>query len=329
MHLLNVDLKIISEQGRLYLPLTQSIDIKHVFPETPSYDFELGHREFPPINSTPQSLAEVFHDRMSEEELELLPRAYDLIGDIAVIEIPEEISKYKSDIGNAFLRLHPNFVTLLNKKGAISGTVRIRDYELIAGIDKTDTVHTEYGIRIAVDLSQAYFSPRLLEEHNRVAAQVQPEEHVIDMFTGVGPFALHIAKRQDAQITAVDINPQATALLERSMKLNRLQGSIIPITSDIKDYVKSQPSGNADRVIMNHPSGAFNFVQDACYLLKHGGKMHYYDFMGGEDPEGALKSKVESLVKQSDRTIREVTLIRKVRDSAPYEFHIVIDAIID
>jgi tRNA (guanine37-N1)-methyltransferase len=149
------------------------------------------------------------------------------------------------------------------------------------------------------------------------------------MFAGVGPFALHIAKLQDAQITAVDINPQATALLKQSMTLNRLQGHIVPVTSDIKDYVRSESPGIADRVIMNHPSGAFNFVQEACHLLKRGGKMHYYDFMGGDDPEGDLTRKVNSLVVQAGRKVREVSLIRRVRDSAPYEYHIVLDAIID
>jgi len=149
------------------------------------------------------------------------------------------------------------------------------------------------------------------------------------MFSGVGPFALHIAKRSSANITAVDINPHATKLLEKSMTLNRLQGIIHPITSDIREYVKSVPTRIADRVIMNHPSGAFNYIQEACYLLKSGGMMHYYDFGGGEDPEGTLQNKVEALVKESNRSIREAPLIRRVRDSAPYEYHIVLDAIID
>ena len=56
--------------------------------------------------------------------------------------------------------------------------------------------------------------------------------------------------------------------------------------------------------------------------------MHYYDFMGGEDPEQTLTTKLVHLVEDSDRKVKEISLIRRVRDSAPYEYHMVIDAII-
>ena len=79
---------------------------------------------------------------------------------------------------------------------------------------------------------------------------------------------------------------------------------------------------------MNHPSGASDFISEACYLLKPGGTMHYYDFIGGEDPEGDISEKLSQLVKTCSRTVDEISLVRRVRDSAPYEYHIVVDAII-
>ena len=80
---------------------------------------------------------------------------------------------------------------------------------------------------------------------------------------------------------------------------------------------------------MNHPSGASDFVSEACYLLKSGGTMHYYDFIGGKDPEQELSKKLCELVEETGRKVKEIVLIRRVRDSAPYEYHMVIDAVIE
>ena len=109
------------------------------------------------------------------------------------------------------------------------------------------------------------------------------------------------------------------------MRLNKLVGTIEPIAGDVKDYSKLQV---ADRIIMNHPSGAFDFVSDACRILKSHGVLHYYDFEGGDDPEDTITKKLAQLVEDSGRSIDTVKLVRRVRDSAPYEFQMVVDAVI-
>ncbi|MHA1966151.1 MAG: methyltransferase domain-containing protein [Candidatus Thorarchaeota archaeon] len=145
------------------------------------------------------------------------------------------------------------------------------------------------------------------------------------MFCGVGPFPIHIARQKKAHIIAIDINPDAIGLLNESMRLNKLIGTIEPIVGDAKDYSKSHV---ADRVIMNHPSGAFEFVSDACRILKSQGVLHYYDFAGGENPEDTITNKLAQHVEDAGRSIDTVNLVRRVRDSAPYEFQMVVDAVI-
>jgi tRNA (guanine37-N1)-methyltransferase len=326
--ILDIDRKIESEEGKLYFPLTRVIDLSSAFSEVDISGWTTGFREFKSTTTGPRTVREALKDKLSETELDLLPRAYDLIGDIAVLEIPSELHDHRFTIGKAFLQVRSHFVTILGKKGAITGTLRTRDYELLAGIDKTDTIHIEYGCRISVDLAKAYFSPRLLEEHNRIAQLVRKNELVVDMFTGVGPFALHIARKAQATVTAVDINPEATQLLRTSMTMNRLLGHIEPTNQDIREYVTTVQPNQADRVIMNHPSGASDFIPEACQLLKAGGVIHYYDFMGGEDPEGALTKRLVGLIEDSGRKVKEISLVRRVRASAPYEYHMVIDATI-
>jgi tRNA G37 N-methylase Trm5 len=84
-----------------------------------------------------------------------------------------------------------------------------------------------------------------------------------------------------------------------------------------------------DRVIMNHPSGASEFVPEACRILKSNGTLHYYDFMGGTSPEVTMTEKITGLIEQEGRSVKQVTTVRRVRDSAPYEYQMVADVIID
>ena len=326
--LLDIECRIVSEDGSLYFPLRVDTTIEMIERVLVDHEVQTGERDFPLLPSGPRTLEEVLKDRIPSESLALLPRAYDLIGDIAVLEIPEELAQYEQMIGEAFRLVHKSFATVLAKRGAISGTKRTRKYDLLAGEDRTNTIHTEYGVRIAVDLAVAYFSPRLLEEHNRVAFLVEEGESIIDMFTGVGPFALHIAKRCDANVVAVDHNFDAIRLLKESMSMNRLIGTIVPVVSDTHEYVQLQSAESVDRVIMNHPSGAAEFVADACFVLRPRGVLHYYDFMGGDDPIRSLKEKITEHVENAERKVSEITVIRRVRDSAPHEYQMVADVII-
>jgi tRNA (guanine37-N1)-methyltransferase len=325
--LLDSSYKIISENGILFFPLIAEIDENHLKLLKNEAKINVGNRGFEGIIQGPRTLIEALEGKIPPEEISYVPRAYDLIGDIAVLEIPEEIAAYSELIGETFHRIHSNFNTVLAKKGAVSGTTRVREYSLLAGEDRTKTIHTEYGCRLAVDVAKAYFSPRLLEEHNRIAQLVQPNEVVVDMFCGVGPFAIHIAKQKEVKVIAIDINQSAIDLLNESIGLNRLVGTILPVVADTRDYVNTNEL-TADRVIMNHPSGASNFVDVACSVLKSGGTMHYYDFIGGDSPEDTLKEKVIKLVESSGRSVKNIEKIRRVRDSAPYEFQMVVDVII-
>lgn len=327
LELLDSRYKIFSEDGTLYFPIKSKLigDQFSILNSTISID--TGVRDFDEIPQDRRTLGDALEGKIPPEELSLLPRAYDLIGDIAVLEIPDELATYSTLIGEVFHNIHSNFNTVLAKKGAVSGTTRVREYTLLAGEDRTKTIHTEYGCRLAVDVAKAYFSPRLLEEHNRIAQLVQSGETVVDMFCGVGSFAIHIAKQKEAKVIAIDINQSAIDLLCESIGLNKLVGTILPVAADTHDYVNTNEL-SADRVIMNHPSGASDFVGEACSILKPGGTMHYYDFIGGDTPEDTLKEKVTRLVENEGRKVKNIDLVRRVRDSAPYEFQMVADIVI-
>ena len=85
-------------------------------------------------------------------------------------------------------------------------------------------------------MAKAYFSPRLSQEHNRVSSLVKGKEVIIDLFAGVGPFSILIAKNNpDVRIFAIDINPVAVEFLEKNIRINRVDKTIVPLTGKCKE----------------------------------------------------------------------------------------------
>src|SRR5207244_5720838 len=86
----------------------------------------------------------------------------------------------------------------------------------------------EFGLRYLVDVEHAYFSPRLGSERWRVARQVRPGEVVVDMFAGVGPYAILIARtRKPKSVHAIDANPAAVELLRENARRNRAETVVV------------------------------------------------------------------------------------------------------
>ena len=290
-------------------------------------DFEITTVVF---NKKPQAktLSEILEKHLPPHLLANLPRALDIIGDIAIVEIPPELKSQYNLIGEAILTIHKNVQTVLAKVGVVSGTYRLRDFEVIAGKHKTDTVHKEYGCQYYVDIAKAYFSPRLSHEHNRVASLVQKGETVVDMFAGVGPFSVLIAKKNaDVKVYAVDINPEAIEFLTRNIRRNRVENKVIPIQGDAKQVVKNRLLGVADRVIMNLPEKAAEFIDIACALIKpEGGTVHYYTFIRLPDSLENAQLRFSEAVEKAGRKVNSYLFAKPIRETAPYECQVVLDA---
>ena len=265
-------------------------------------------------------------DKFPPELLLTVPQAFDTIGDIVIIEIPQQLKPYQNLIGGAILHTYKNIKTVLAKAGDISGIYRIRNYIFIAGEQRTNTVHREFGCVYNVDVAKAYFSPRLSHEHMRVASQVKDSEVVVDLFAGIGPFSVLIDKKQpNAKVYAVDLNPEAIDLLKVNIKINKLD-NVFPFCADASEITKGKLKGVADRVIMNLPETAIDFVDAACNAIKpSGGVIHFYGFVRLPDTIENLQQSFSDKVKQNNRTVEEFLFAKSVRETAPYESQIVLD----
>ncbi|MFZ0966336.1 MAG: class I SAM-dependent methyltransferase family protein [Candidatus Bathyarchaeia archaeon] len=329
LEIVKKELEIQRNKNFLYIPLIRQPSANELkkLKEQVS-DSEILTYTFPEKKKRVKTFVELLEDKLSPHLLVSLPRAIDLVGDIAIIEIPPELDAYKRIIGEAILETHKNVRTVLAKAGAISGTYRLREFSVIAGESKTETIHREHGCQYYVDLAKAYFSPRLSYEHNRVASLIEEGETVIDLFAGVGPFAIQIAKtHENVEVYAIDVNPNAVEFLKRNIRLNRVEGKVHPILGDAKQVVKERLSGVADRVIMNLPEKAIEFVEAACKALKpEGGMVHFYSFVSVSDSLENVKLRFIEAIEKCGRKVEKIFFSRLVRATAPYEWQAVLDA---
>jgi len=329
LNLLDRNLRVQRQQDYLYIPLIrepQKTDLEELEANLPQ--FEVIQRKFIERVERPPKLVDFLSDKLPPHLLASLPRAIDFVGGIAVVEVPPELAAFKAVVGEAILATHKRLSTVLAKSSAVGGEYRVREFETIAGVDKTKTVHREHGCVFHVDLAKAYFSPRLSYEHSRVASLVEEGETVLDMFAGVGPFSILIArKHKKVNVYAIDKNPEAVQLLKKNMVANRVEARITPILGEAKQIVAERLRNSSDRVVMNLPEKAIEYFDAACEAIKPaGGIIHYYEFTSAHEPIETAKNRLMEAVKQTNRKLDEILCSRIVRGTAPFTWQVVVDA---
>ena len=118
-------------------------------------------------------LKRVLQDVLSEEENEQLISAFDQIGDIIIVRIPDSLVSKKQIIGKTLLEQVSTANSIFYQSSPVEGDYRTRKLEVIAGEDKTQTEYKENGCRFIVDVEKAFFSPRLSTERERIAGLVK------------------------------------------------------------------------------------------------------------------------------------------------------------
>ena len=329
LELIDKSLLIQKEGNALCIPLLRSPqenELSTIQKRIPT--LEITTNTFREKKPSIETLMQTLEGKLPPHLLEVVPQALDIIGDIVILEIPVELEPHKTLIGQAILQTHKNIKTVLAKAGAISGTYRIREFTFIAGEQKTQTIHKEFGCQYHVDMAKAYFSPRLSHEHQRVASLVQSGETVVDLFAGVGPFSVLIAKKNPrVKLYAVDLNPDAVELLKINARVNRVDNRVFAIQADARQIAKGKLNGVADRVIMNLPETAIGFVDSACQVIKpQGGVIHFYGFIRKPDTIAEMKLRFSTAVRDSERKVVEFLYAKSIRETAPYESQVVLDA---
>ena len=205
---------------------------------------------------------------LSEKESDELISAFDQIGDIIIVRIPDSLLAKKKVIGKTLLENVKTANSVFCQSSPVEGDFRTRDLEIIAGQDKTETEYKEFGCRFIVDVQKAFFSPRLSNERNRIAEQILDGQTVINMFGGIGMFSIIAAKNKKCIVYNIDINPDAVELCEKNIKLNKLSGKVFSIQGDAAQIIKEKLENKGDRVLMLLPERSDEFLDSAVAATK-------------------------------------------------------------
>lgn len=295
--------KICSDETHVYLPVLGT-DEKTAIKLCETVQFELVQINF-------QQEERI----LSPEHLLGFRPSFEVVGSIAMIE-----DRDAQRVAFALMTTSKSIKTVIAPISDVEGEFRTRRFRHVAGEAGTVTVHKEHGLRYRVDLEGAYFTARLGTERLRIAGLVRPGEVVLDMFAGVGPFALLLAKK-GAEVIAIDKNPVAVKYLRENALLNKIKH--IEILEGDGAKLALRYENRADHVIMNLPHSASQFLIPAMRAAKPGGVVHYYCIAPESDlykDEALIKKAAAEMGAQVDVLYKEV-----VRSYAPHRSNVVMD----
>jgi tRNA (guanine37-N1)-methyltransferase len=305
---LRIDLAVAKDGDDIIFPVAEACG-----PTLPTIPFDFDARQLRPAGY--QDLLPWPSDLVA-----LAPRAFDQVGDSVVVKVPPELKGQArvAELGDAILRFHHARAVFAD--GGVKDPYRVRALELIAGEGGALTQVNENGLRLWVDLSKAYFSPRLASERGRVAALVKQNETVADLFGGVAPFGVQAAAR-GAEVDSIDINPDAIDLAKRNVTDLRLQGRVRLWLGDAREVSKELRP--ADRVIMNLPHGAKHFLDAAARVAKPTAMVHYHEILPPEQAAMRAEKVLEEMGEAGWNG--RLASHRTVRNYSPQEAHVVFD----
>jgi len=269
-------------------------------------------------------LKKALENVLSEKESDELISAFDQIGEIIIVRIPDSLLSKKKIIGEALLDDVKIVRSVFYQASAVSGDFRTRDLEILAGEDNTETEYKEFGCRFTVDVKNAFFSPRLSTERGRIANLVQNGEVMTNMFAGIGMFSIMAAKKKKCTVYSLDINPVASKLCETNIGLNKLAGNIISINGDASEIIKDQLINKSDRTLMLLPERSDEFLDSAIATTKDGGIIHYYSHIHADKKTEAGKLSEEHYLKVTP-VKSEILHSKIVRPVGPRYYQTVVD----
>ncbi|MFH1696467.1 MAG: class I SAM-dependent methyltransferase family protein [Candidatus Diapherotrites archaeon] len=304
----------------------EGAEIKKIIQTQKQFDSFLVRQDFEARVTKPRSLRSALQGKMKKGEIEEVTRAFDSLGDIAVIEIPRGLGEKEKLIAEALMRAHPQIKTVLKKAGVRSGEFRVQGLKVIGGEKKFRAHYIEHGCKFVVDLDKVFFTPRLGTERGRIAGLIRKGETVSVLFAGVGPYAVVFAKHsQPDKIFAVELNPDAVRNMKANIELNKVQTVVVPVEGDVRKIAPTLLYGTSDRVVMPLPKTGEDFLQEALMCLKpEGGVVHFYTFGDVGKPYDAAVEAAKRACKAAGKKC-EILRKAKCRSYSPETVQIVVD----
>lgn len=242
------------------------------------------------------------------------PSSWRVVGDVILLDLRDYTPGERRRIGEALMALH-GARAVLDDRGA-HGLRRRPDARHVCGDTETETLHREHGYRFRLDPQRVMYSCGNAEERRRVERLVEPDERVLDMFAGIGYFAVPAAVG-GATVTATEIDGTAHRYLEENAALNGVADRLEPRHTDCREV-----DGRYDRVLMGHFDAAW-YLDHAVARLRPGGTLHLHGVVargGREDVDAAARRSVAA----AGATVDDVE-VRTVKPVGSQLLHVVAD----
>jgi len=249
-------------------------------------------------------LKQALKGKLSGKQLALLNKSFDTVGQVAIIEIPEELQKKKKLIAETLLKMHSHIRTVAEKVSGASGKYRIKKLKVIAGEKSLVAEYRESGCSFKVSLGKVYFSPRFGTERLRLAGKVKAGENAGVFFAGCGPYCIVIARHSKAAgIVGFEWNPVAVKDFEENIKKNKMQERVQAIKGDVKEKAKKFAE-KFDRIIMPSPSNAIEYFATALKCCRKNAIIHYYCFSETAEPFRQRIAEVQKIAEKNGKGLK-------------------------
>jgi tRNA wybutosine-synthesizing protein 2 len=252
-----------------------------------------------------------------------MPSGYHRLGRVLVVQRPAALAPYDGLLGAAWQE-ELGVATVLVKSGPIDGELRTPRLKCVAG-ESTETEVVEYGVRWRFDAARIMFAAGNRTERWRVGRLVQPGESVVDLFAGIGYFAIPAAlPGRAARVFAVEKNPVAVRYLHENAEVNGVASRLIVLSGDNRSV--ELPRGAFDRAILGYLPSALPWVARAVELLRpSGGWLHVHTVADVRAPLSEAAREVAVVAADAGATPTEPGRVRVVKPYGPGRNHLVID----
>jgi tRNA (guanine37-N1)-methyltransferase len=262
---------------------------------------------------------------LTEEELDIFVGSYDVVGDIAIIIVPEALRAKEQKIAEVLLAGNGRIKVVAKRAGYYGGEFRTIPLTILAGEERKETEVKEFGIRLRINPETVYYSVRSGYERRRIASLVQDDEEVLVLFSGVAPYPLVISRYSRARaIIGLEKNPEAHRYALDNLRQNRKLANIELHLGDAGNLPAAVAGRYFDRVIMPLPTMAATFLPTALKVLKRTGWLHFYDLQSPEFFESSVQKIADACLSRS--RILDSAEITRCGHCGPRTYRICIDA---
>ncbi len=262
-------------------------------------------------------------DRAGPELAAQLPNGYVRLGRVLLVRWPERLRPYFPELASG-LAVALRARTVLRAAGPVEGELRTPRVEVLFG-GETETEVVEDGVRWRFDAARVMFAAGNRTERARAGHLVQPGQNVVDLFAGIGYFAIPAARFGGAaRVTAVDRNPVSIAYLAENARLNGVAAQVEPTLGDNRTV--PLPSGQADHVFLGYLPSALPWLGRAVPLLRPtGGDLHVHLVADSRRAVAEAEARVARTIRDVGGTVDGLPKGRAVKPYGPGRTHVVVD----